>query len=72
MIVANQIMVQNGKGIISIPLEEQSTFRELLINFYETNNMEKIKKFIYDNCIDGINFEKDTPDCEKQSDATTR
>ncbi|MGP1495007.1 MAG: Fic family protein [Streptobacillus sp.] len=60
MIVANQIMVQNGKGIISIPLEEQTTFREMLINFYETNDMEKIKKFIYNNCIDGINFEKET------------
>lgn len=66
MIVTNQIMVQNGKGIISIPLEEQTTFREMLIDFYETNNMEKIKKFIYNNCIDGINFEKETPDEEKQ------
>lgn len=65
MIAANQIMVQNGKGIISIPLEKQTTFREMLINFYETNDMEKIKKFIYNNCIDGINFEKEISEEEK-------
>ena len=59
MIVANQIMIQNGKGVISIPLDKQLTFREMLIDFYETNNMDKIKIFIYDNCIDGINFEKE-------------
>ena len=68
MIVANQIMVQNGKGIISIPLEKQTTFREMLIDFYETNDMEKIKKFIYNNCIDGINFEKETSEEEKLID----
>ena len=72
MIVANQIMIKNGKGVISIPLDKQSTFREMLIDFYETNNMDKIKIFIYDNCIDGINFGKDVPDNEKQSDIVTR
>ncbi len=68
MMVANQIMVQNGKGIISIPLEKQITFREMLIDFYETNDMEKIKKFIYNNCIDGINFKKETSEEEKLID----
>ena len=36
MIAANQIMIQNGKGIISIPIEQQVTFREMLIDFYDT------------------------------------
>ena len=58
MMAANQIMIQNGKGIISVSIEHQITFREMLINFYETNDMSKIKKFLYDNCIDGIKFEK--------------
>ena len=58
MMSANQIMIQNGKGIISVPIEHQITFREMLINFYEINDMSKIKKFLYDNCIDGIKFEK--------------
>ena len=58
MMAANQIMIQNGKGIISVSIEHQITFRGMLINFYETNDMSKIKKFLYDKCIYGIKFEK--------------
>ena len=58
MIVANQIMIQNGAGIISVPIENQIEFRELLIDFYETNDMEKIKNFISRECIDGIDFKE--------------
>ena len=32
------------------------SFTTLLSEFYSTNNKEKIKQFIFDNCIDGINF----------------
>ncbi len=58
MLFANKIMIQNGKGIISIPVEKDVIFGEELIRYYETNNMENLKKFIYDYCIDGINTEK--------------
>lgn len=44
-------------GIITVPLENQPKFRELLINIYETNHMDEIKGFIYEECIDGIPFE---------------
>lgn len=54
MMVANKIMIENGCGIISVPIKLQSKFYEMLIEFYETNNKEKIKKFIYDNCVEGI------------------
>ena len=43
---------------LKISIEHQITFRGMLINFYETNDMSKIKKFLYDKCIDGIKFEK--------------
>lgn len=56
MMVANKIMIENGCGIITIPVEIQTDFYKLLIEFYETNNNEKVLKFIYDNCIDGIIF----------------
>ncbi|EKR8081103.1 Fic family protein [Campylobacter fetus] len=59
MLAGNQIMIQNGKGIISIPLEHQERFREMLIEYYETNNMDNIKEFLYENCIDGIEFKKE-------------
>lgn len=57
MLAANQVMISNGCGIISMPVEYQRDFSILLIRFYETNEMQKLKSFIYENCIDGINFE---------------
>lgn len=56
MMFANKEMISNGCGVISIPSEYIKSFYKLLIEFYETNNMEKVKNFVYENCIDGIKF----------------
>ena len=56
LIIANKEMIENGCGIISVSEENIFKYRDLLVEFYETNNMEKIKKFVYENCIDGIAF----------------
>ena len=56
MLFANKIMIQNGKGVISIPIDEDITFGEKLTKYYETNDMEDLKQFIYDKCISGIVF----------------
>ena len=57
-LAANQVMIQNGKGIISIPVEYQKQFFVMLVNYYETNQMDEIKEFVYENAISGINFER--------------
>ena len=56
MLFANKIMIQNGKGLISVPVEEDVHFGELLTKYYETNNMEDLKQFIYEKCISGITY----------------
>ncbi len=56
MLFANKIMIDNGCGIISISQELQSLFYEKLIKYYETGEMYELKKWIYDNCIDGMNL----------------
>lgn len=56
MLAGNQIMIANGCGIISVPIEYQSDFTEMLVRFYETNDQTEITKLIYDHCIDGIDF----------------
>lgn len=56
MIFANKIMIDNGCGIITIANELQADFFAKLINYYETNDMEELKHWIYNNCIDGINI----------------
>ena len=59
MMAANQVMIQNGAGIISVPIKYQEEFLELLVKFYETNDMSEIKELIYNHCIDGINFKRE-------------
>ena len=54
MLFVNKIMIDNGCGIISIANELQKDFFEKLIKYYETNNMDDLKLWIYDNCIDGL------------------
>ncbi len=53
-LIANKEMIKNGQGIIAVPIEKIGEYFTLLINYYETNNNTELKKWIYDNCIDGI------------------
>ena len=55
MIIANKIMIENGKGIITIKEENLLEFNQPLTKFYNTNNDAKIINFIYNNCIFRIN-----------------
>jgi hypothetical protein len=57
MLAGNQIMISSGCGIISVPIERQRDFTIMLVRFYESNDMEPLKAFVYDYCIDGIEFE---------------
>lgn len=42
------------KELLSIPVEKIGDYLTKLIHYYETNDMNNLKKWIYDNCIDGI------------------
>jgi hypothetical protein len=55
-LAANKEMIANGQGIITIPVELIPQFTPLLVKFYETGESVTIKAFIYDNCIDGMDF----------------
>lgn len=66
MLAGNQIMIANGCGIISVPIEYQSDFTEMLVRFYETNDQTEITKIIYDHCIDGIDFRQNEELSNKQ------
>ena len=50
VIFANHYLISKGKGLIVIPVEEVEEYKKLLIEFYESNNKEKIFNFIKDNC----------------------
>ncbi len=56
MLFANKIMIDNGCGIITISQENQPTFFEKLIKFYESGDNTDLKKWIYETSIDGIDL----------------
>ena len=56
MLFANHEMIKNGVGIITIPIDRKDDFGKELIKYYETDDIKDLKQFIYDYCIDGIEF----------------
>lgn len=54
MIGANKILIQNGKGILMVQDKDLQEFSQLLTEYYTDNQSEKIEKFLYNNCIFGI------------------
>lgn len=52
--ICNKILIEKGKGIMTIPVELDGKFKTMLVKYYETNSMDELKQWIYDNCIDGI------------------
>ena len=53
-LVANHEFIKNGLGILSIPPELTGTYKQKLVDFYETDNTKEIKTFLCENCIDGV------------------
>lgn len=53
-LIANKEMIKNGLGILAVPVEKIGEYFTILIEFYETNDYTNVKKWIYDNCIDGV------------------
>lgn len=56
MLIGNKIMIEHGQGIITVAQKDNKKFYDLLVEYYETNDGGKLKQFLYDNCIDGMEF----------------
>lgn len=50
---ANQILIQNGKGVLKIPVEKNVEFFNLLVNYYETDNDVQLMDFLYKTSLIG-------------------
>lgn len=56
IICANKILIENGKGILIVKDKNLEAFSTLLSEFYTSGNKEKIKQFVYENCLIGIEY----------------
>ncbi|RDU61496.1 Fic family protein [Helicobacter sp. MIT 14-3879] len=58
MLLANKVLIQNGLGILSVCQEYMNDFFTKLINFYENNDSNEIKKFCNIYCIETMTFKQ--------------
>ena len=56
MLFANKMMIDNGCGIITIAQDDQKTFYEKLIKYYESGDMSDLKQWICEHCINEIDL----------------
>ena len=54
LMLANKILVSAGAGIMTITDKNMEQFNTLLLEYYNTGKSEKLKRFLYENAIQGI------------------
>lgn len=54
LLLANKLLVSAGAGIMTITDKYMERFNVLLLDFYNTGNSETLKKFLYENAIQGM------------------
>lgn len=54
--LANKILVEAGAGILTVTDRHMEQFNALLLDYYNTGESDKLKVFLYENAIQGINI----------------
>lgn len=54
--LANKLLVASGAGILTITDKYMEQFNVLLLDYYNSGESEKLKKFLYENAIQGISI----------------
>ena len=56
MICANKLLIEAGAGILTVKDTHIMEFNKRLLQYYNSGDMSVIDQWLYDNCIDGIEF----------------
>lgn len=59
-LMANKVLIEHDIGIFQIPIEKLEKFKELLIEFYESDDDKKIIDFMKIHCIRHVYHGKET------------
>lgn len=54
--LANKILISSGSGILTITDKYMEQFNTLLLDYYNTGKSDELKKFLYENAIQGISI----------------
>ena len=72
MICANRVLIENGAGLINIKVEDIGEFKTKLLKYYETNERDEIKDFLFKNGINGMEIKKPSQEEIAEQEANTR
>lgn len=56
-LISNKILIENGAGIFTVKENKIYDFNIELNNYYNKDDKEKFKDFLYENCIEGIEIQ---------------
>lgn len=54
LVLANKILLEAGVGMLTITEKYMEQFNERLLDYYNTNEAEPLKAFLYENAIQGL------------------
>ena len=54
MTLANKLLVSSGCGILTITDKHMERFNDTLLDFYNTGDSSRLKEFLYENAIQGM------------------
>jgi len=54
LVLANKIMLEAGAGMLTITEKHMEQFNERLLDYYNTGDMDPLKRFMYDTAVQGI------------------
>lgn len=72
MICANRVLIENGAGLINVNVEHIEEFETELIKYYETNEKDKIRDFLFKKCLNGIDIKEPSQEEIAEQEANTR
>lgn len=58
LVLANKILISAGAGMLTIVDKHMERFNAQLLNYYNTGDSNQLKKFLYENAIQGIELAK--------------
>lgn len=59
-LAANKLMIDYGAGLINVPLDKWDKWNKLISQYYLSGDMTELKKWTYDNGIQGIDLTDDS------------
>lgn len=49
----NKILIENGRGIFNVPVELDGTFKQMLVDYYVSDEADQLANWMVENCLQG-------------------